>query len=597
MFINIKNQFCKNCWPAILLIIILTSIAYGRSLGNGFVWDDHSLIVDNDFVKSWSNFPLLFKRDYLTPLEELDYVKEMAIGSGELSSRPVGTFSFFIDYSLWQLNPFGYHLTNLIFHILNGILVYLFIYLIGKNRISALFTALLFTLHPVNTEAVNVISFREDLLALFFMLLSLIMYLSLKSLRGKKRVVFYITSNICYIFALFSKEMAITLPLIIILYDYCFSFKDNQKGKDFLIHLKTYYGGYIAISLLTLWVWFFPMARPTEFLGDPFGGNSYVKILTMIKVVVIYISWLFFPFNLHATLVDPAILVHSFIEPQFLISVIVLILSFILAVRMRKKAKSSFFAIIWFFSTLIPVLNIILMPNILANRFLYIPSVGFCFLLALLWQKIWVYHPRYLPTDFYQRIIIIVGGGLLLLYMSITFVRSYVWENDLTFQYEMLEYYPDHPRIYLAIGDTLQKHGAIDQAIIEYERAIALAPYLAEGYNNLGKIYAERNIFDKAVGQFKKAIALDPCLKLTHTNLCSVYGEQERYDQSIACFKDAIKNNPDFVQAYYNLGITYLKMGNRSETVKIWKKALEINPSYKPLKTDFKKLQRSTFKK
>lgn len=164
---KIKNKiFAKISSPkAIILIVILTSLVYANSLKNSFVRDDHIVIVNNDFVKSWKNFPLIFTGDYLTPISEIKHLGTRDIGSGETTYRPVVTISYFIDYSLWKLNPFGYHLTNLLLHIFNAILLYVFINLIAKNKKVALLTSLLFTLHPANSEAVNGIAFREDLLA------------------------------------------------------------------------------------------------------------------------------------------------------------------------------------------------------------------------------------------------------------------------------------------------------------------------------------------------------------------------------------------------------------------------------------------------
>lgn len=196
----IKDKFfTKNgARAAIILIVTLTSVVYANSLKNSFVGDDFTVLVDNDFVKSWKNFPAIFSRTYLTSVSEIEYLGKRNIGSGELSYRPVVTISYFIDYSLWRLNPFGYHLSNLLLHIFNAILLYIFVDLIVRNKKTALLASLLFALHPVNAEAVNNIAFREGLLALF------------------------------------SKEMSITLPILLVLYDYYFVFQGNLKWKQSL---------------------------------------------------------------------------------------------------------------------------------------------------------------------------------------------------------------------------------------------------------------------------------------------------------------------------------------------------------------------------
>ena len=114
----------KNTFWIIALIIIITSLVYFKSLINPFVFDDALVIVKNDFVKSWKNFPLLFTRSYLTSAEDVIYLGLHNIGAGEISYRPLVTSSYFLDYAFWKLNPFGYHLTNLLLHIINVLLVY-----------------------------------------------------------------------------------------------------------------------------------------------------------------------------------------------------------------------------------------------------------------------------------------------------------------------------------------------------------------------------------------------------------------------------------------------------------------------------------------
>ena len=147
----------------ILLLLFVTIGIYSNSLQNSFVYDDDGTIVSNNFVKNWGNVPKIFTQDYFSLSNEATY-------------RPMVTLSYFLDYSFWQLNPFGYHLTNLLFHIVNTILIYFLLSLILKSRTIPLFTALLFATHPIQTEAVAAISFREDLMTMCFFLLSLLLY-------------------------------------------------------------------------------------------------------------------------------------------------------------------------------------------------------------------------------------------------------------------------------------------------------------------------------------------------------------------------------------------------------------------------------------
>ena len=159
---------------SISLILIISIAIYSNTLKNGFVYDDEFTVVNNTLIKNFSNISKLFTKEYFA-------------ASGEMSYRPVVTFTYFIDYALYGLKPYGYHLTNLLLHALNGVILYIFLTLLFKPSQSSIFNlqlliSLLFATHPVLTEAVNAISFREDLLCFLFYISALIPYIVHRSL-------------------------------------------------------------------------------------------------------------------------------------------------------------------------------------------------------------------------------------------------------------------------------------------------------------------------------------------------------------------------------------------------------------------------------
>ncbi len=170
--------------PILLLVIVCFSqFIYLNSLSNQFAYDDEFTIVENYFVKTWENLPLLFSKDYFR-------------FSGELSYRPVVTLSYFIDYALWKLNPFGFHLTNTLLHTLNSVLLFLLLKRIFNCRTTSFIATLIFSCHPVLTEAVNAISYREDLLTATFFIAAFLLYM--KSSTDKRSFSFaYLSSVVC----------------------------------------------------------------------------------------------------------------------------------------------------------------------------------------------------------------------------------------------------------------------------------------------------------------------------------------------------------------------------------------------------------------
>lgn len=558
---NIK--FCKNSWLLTAAIILFTALAYMNSIGNDFVWDDHFLIVENDFIKSWDNFPLLFSRKYLSVLDQISSVGQKFIGSGELSYRPVSTLTFFIDYHLWGLNPFGFHLTNIILHILNSVLLFFLLTRLFKQKIPAFITALLFALHPVNSEAVAVINFREDLLAMFFLLSSLTLYILLRRALKFRRILLYVLSIILYLLALFSKEMAITLPAILILLDHCFPPDKKlpaKKPKSFLFITRGHIG-YILASLFFLWVWFFPMARDAGSVWDYFYGQGLCRFLTMAKVAMIYLSWMIAPLNIHATILDFSIIECSLWRLKVVFSFLAWMLLTLFIVRSYKKSKPCFFGIMWFLVTLAPVMNILLMPNILALRFLYIPSAGFCICAMMLGKELYGKQPPLFLRPFYQRILTVSLIAILAFFASLTFIQGYTWRDDLAFQSDRLAFYPNNPRAMAETAEALRQKGFQQEAITLYQKTIQLDPNDIVTRNSLGSLLLKKGLLLDARRQFEEALKLDPDFTPTKNNLCIVLGVQKKYTEAASCFQEVIRKDNKNFTVYSNLATTYKKMG------------------------------------
>jgi tetratricopeptide (TPR) repeat protein len=571
---NIK--FSKNSWILTAAIILFTALAYMNSIGNDFVWDDHYLIVENDFVKSWDNFPLLFSRKYLSALDQISFVGQKFIGSGEISYRPVSTLTFFIDYHFWGLNPFGFHLTNIFLHIINSILLFFFLYKLLNQKMPAFITALLFALHPVNSEAVAVINFREDLLAMFFLLSSLILYVSLRRALKLHRILLYILSIILYLLALFSKEMAITLPAILILLDHCFPPDKKlpaEKTKSFLFITRGHIG-YILASLFFLWVWFFPMARDAGSVWDYFYGHGLCRFLTMAKVAMIYLSWMIVPLNIHATILDFSIIECSLWRLKVVFSFLAWILLTLFIVRSYKKSKPCFFGIMWFLITLTPVMNILLMPNILALRFLYIPSAGFCICAIMLGKELYAKQPPLFLQPSHRRILTISLIAILVFFASLTFIQGYTWRDDLAFQSDRLAFYPNNATTNAETAQALQQRGFEEEAMAFYEQSLRLNPCDPEVRYALGFLYLKQGLFLEARHQFNEILKLTPESRPAKNNLCIILGEQQLYDEAVACFLEIIRQDRQNVDAYAFLATTYKKMGELQKAEEILKEGL-----------------------
>jgi predicted membrane-bound mannosyltransferase len=203
-------------------------VLYSNSLLNGFVWDDHFIIVQNTAIKDARNVVGFFTQDFW---------RNSTLGIYSGFYRPIVLVSFFLDFMLWGLNPFGFHLVNISIHLMNTLLVFFIITLLTKDRSLGLFSGIFFGIHPVQTEVVNAIFNRGDLLATFFVFLSLFLYLRFLSIR---KSYLYVLSLCVFVFALLSKEIAFVLIILLLATD--FYFIADLRWKSVFTRLRFYLG-------------------------------------------------------------------------------------------------------------------------------------------------------------------------------------------------------------------------------------------------------------------------------------------------------------------------------------------------------------------
>ena len=342
-----------------LLLIGLSFIAYFNTLNSFFTADDFGMVSFGEYARLW------------------DALKLFVPCSLDIFIRPLTLITWLIDYRLWGLNPVGYRVVNLMMHSISSISVLLIAYFLLRNKTVALGAGLLFALHPVHSGVVSYITHRSDLMCVLFYLLSLAAFAFYAYY--KRRWLFYLISIICYPLALFSKEMAITLPLAVILYD---SFVTRSFSlKPFLSRVKLYVP-YIAITLLYI-VW------RTVWIGniggdiDPATGRSEFfnfHLLDFIKKSLYSIPAQFFvPLN-------QSLFSHNSIQLITMVFGLGVIIAALLSWKeLLKNIHPVLFGILWIVALLVPV-HFLTRDDIMesGSRYVYLPSVGFCIALAFI---------------------------------------------------------------------------------------------------------------------------------------------------------------------------------------------------------------------
>ena len=541
------------------LITVLPVLIYLNSLGNTFVYDDYLTITNNHFIRERRYLSAFFSQKYFAISNELTY-------------RPVVTLSYFVDYAIWQLQPWGYHLTNLVIHTLNVYLVYFAVYRLFKNRITAFISCLLFSIHPIFSEAINAVSYREDLLSASFLLVAFILFIQYnKSTNRRYFIIWYALSLLTYLLAMLSKETAVVLPFLILSYNLIFQKNHILNFHNRIRRLAANYAGYIAIGGFYLFLRFYLFHNPGESVRYP-GNSVFVNFIMMTKVLGYYVKLLFIPAPLNADYIVP--LTFSPADAAFIISIILLIITAILLVKKCRLSSIWTFSTIWFFVTLLPVLNIIPINNIMAERYLYIPGIGFTMLFgSILTHRISKYR-------IYKSFRLAPIAVVCLLFTWCTVSRNRIWLNEFTFSTETIRRSPASFRVYNDLGYFYYHNGLNDAAIQAFKDSIRVRHNQPKAHCNLGAAYALKGLNDAAIEELKVAINLRNQYPEAHNNLGILYKRKGMLNEAINEYIEALKVNPYYADAHNNLGSALIDMGRLDEALSEIEKAVKIRRNF-----------------
>ncbi|MGD0884091.1 MAG: tetratricopeptide repeat protein [Thermodesulfovibrionales bacterium] len=531
--------------PALLILIIfLVSFAvYFNALSNDFVFDDSVQVLENDWIKDVKYIPDIFSNSVW------GFQGETRISN---YYRPFMHLIFMFNYYVFGLRPWGFHLVNILFHCGVSVLVFLIIQrlLTGHNSsVSSVYlsppfiAAMLFAVHPIHTEAVTWISGLPDVSFPFFYLLSFYLYVSFRD--GAKRG--YILSVLSFSAAAFSKEPALTLPIMLIAYDYLL----KNSDETFLKAIKRYIP-YVVVSGSYLLMRYYALGSfaPTEFHTNLGPYESIINVFPLFKE---YLTSLLWPLNLN--------LWHSFhpisslFEAMGIMSVAVTVIFFVVAIAAYRKNKIVFFSFLLFVVPLLPAFYIKgIGGKPFAERYLYLTSVGYVLLSAVFLSWATEKLPQAVRG---MTIVFTVIAGL---YTVGTVDRNNVWKNDYTLWSDTVRKAPDEAWPHYNLGTAYAKRTRLDEAANEFIAALKLDPDFADAHNNLGYAYANQNRLDEAVNEYITALRLRPDYADAHYNLGNAYLNQNRCDEAVNEYITALRLRPDYVTARFNLEICYERM-------------------------------------
>jgi Tfp pilus assembly protein PilF len=514
----------------ISLFLALTGLIYFNSLKNGFVFDDQHYIVKNHFIKALDSQGLW---DMFSSFHAWDYI-------------PVTYLSLSVDYWLYGLNPSGYHFSNTLLHFLNTLLVYQLVFRITNSGVGSFWVSLIFLAHPVQVESVAWIAERKNLLSFFFFSFSFLTYL-----RGGMRLF----SLLLFLLACLAKTSVVILPLLLILYDVLFT---NKRIKNILLDKVAYF----IISLGTASLAILSHSSGGTLRNHP-DDNVFNTLFSMMAVFKEYILKILFPINLNIWYPDQVY--KSLMEPQVLISLIVITGYVWLFCWSYSRYRILCFGLVWFPIALIPVSHIIPFPQMMADRFLYIPLVGLLIALAS-WKSL-----------FKMRVGFLVMTVILIL-SSLSISRIQVYQDDFHLWQDSVSKNSNHTRSMMYLGLSYWAKGEPDRALEKLKQARILEPENNMAALYSAHIYAEQEEWSQAENLYRELIQKNPKEPKYYTHLAVYLGNQNQIKESLGLLIHALELDPDYALAHFNRAVFLDKAGDSNGALKAYQNAAALEP-------------------
>ncbi len=596
------NKILRKKILVATFVAITTFAVFLPSLWNGFInWDDNDYVYNNNFIR----------------VLDSELLKSAFGGFYASNWHPLTWLSHAFDYAIWGLNPFGHHLVNNILHSINTFLVILLAaglievavsskqYEVSAQNsgayslvtasysrftlITAATTGLLFGLHPIHVESVAWVAERKDLLCALFYLLSVMTYMRYAGNTRKDRQQdimtmteqqpfnkSYLLSLCFFALALMSKPMAVSLPLVLLILDWC---PFNRIS-----------------SLKTLWISsieklpFFALSLISSILtvlAQESGGSIRSvadiplasRMILAAKSPISYLVKMTLPLNLTPFYAYPGNV--SLLSTKYILPVV--IVAAVTAACIAAIRKQRLWIGVWsyYLITLLPVLGIVQVGDqAMADRYAYLPSIGPLFVIGLTAAIIY----KKISNSGRLRVVFAIGSFLIataivvsLAYATIT--QLGIWKDSIAFWKYVIEKEPSLALAHNNLGQEYISRGRFDMAIEEIRTALTLKPNDAGAYSNLGAAYFSKGLFDTAMEQYRTALRLKPAEAGFHYNIGYAYLSRGQFDKAVEHFRIALSLRPNEAEAHNNLGIAYFSAGQFDRAIEQYRTALSLTPN------------------
>ena len=542
-----------------LFLVISTLFVYWQVSKYDFVdFDDNEYVYDNRHVQGGFT---------------LENIKWAFTTNTASIWHPLTWLSHMLDYQFYGLNPGRHHLINLLFHIVNTLLLFFVFRKMTGQLWQSAFIASLFALHPLHVESVAWISERKDVLSTFFWMLTMWSYIWYVQHPGINK---YLLVLLFFILGLMAKPMLVTLPFVLLLLDYypLYRFQKSTESNKSLQRSTVFR---LVLEKIPLFV-LVAMASAVTFYAQKHGGAvaslDAIPIQSRIaNALVSYINYILkMIYPSHLAVIYP----HPVIFPWWQITgacFLLLCISF-LAIRLIKRSPYFLIGWLWYLGTLIPVIGLVQVGNqSMADRYTYIPLIGIFFIIS------WGIPDLVKRWHRVKKSVPVIATAILFVFMVVTFFQVGYWKNSVALFKHTLNVTSNNYIAHNNYGRLIMiNNGKVDEAISHFNKALKINPRSVEALNNIGIILASRGKLDEAVSYFSKALRIQPYDEQTHFNLGLALSQQGKIDDAIKHYIEVLRVNPENEKAHINLGFALQAQGRLDDAIKHFMEALRIRP-------------------
>lgn len=550
----------------ITALVACATLPYLNVLLNGFVYDDDAQLVGNPYVRSFRYLKQIFTTNVWSFRSAHDVTNYY---------RPIMTLGFLVCYKIFGLRPYGFHLVNLLLHVLVVCLVFVLTKRITGDNVWAFVAGAMFALHPVHTESVDWISGVTDLELTFFYLITFGLFLAVARPASRRSKPMLAAMVVVFTFALLSKEQAMTLPALATVYEH---FYRGDRSETSISQKLARYGllWLVAAAYVLCRIHLFGAVAPARNLAELTPLQIVLSAVTLVGQYVWKLLWpvrlcIFWVFRPSMGPFDPRVLAGL---------LVLLALGALFSVCWRSRdpsARFASFAILWFFATLAPVLNAHWVgENVFTERYLYLPSVGVAWLVGFGASKLW---RRVAPHPGPRWALVLAGLTLCGLSAARIVMRNRDWKNDNVLYNRTLDLSPDARQIQDRLGAVYWREGAVDQAESVWREVLAQRPNNVDALNNLGLVASRRHQYAEAVGIFQRTIELKPDLMDPHLNLGETYMKIGQMGPAESQLRVAVALSWLDVRARNKLGELLLEEGRQDEAEDQFRASVRTAPN------------------